>query len=161
MSVRYNEETDYIQIFNGSKWIDWKPANMKTVYLFKNGEFNIDYPYEFYHTGSTSITVSDGLLKISAPNNQESARADVTFKNINYTRFKKLVLKCAYVNGVTQNEQSVGKVIYNGGVNVKILSAGIHEYTIDNATITNGVLNLGAFDYWTHGTIHYSEIYLV
>lgn len=37
--MRWNPDTDYIQILKDNEWVDYKLAGLLTHYLFKNGEF--------------------------------------------------------------------------------------------------------------------------
>lgn len=37
-TVRYDSDSDVVQIKNGEEWIDWKIAGLKEVYLYNNGD---------------------------------------------------------------------------------------------------------------------------
>lgn len=88
MSVRYDPETDYIQIYNGFQWIDWMAAGLLFDGIFFSSDKGYNTPYlsgfdkisqsTGEHIASVSSTLnfaSDGSLMFSA---------SLTNKNENY-----------------------------------------------------------------------------
>lgn len=80
VSVRYNTESDYVQIYNGEKWFDWQSVGLIAfnVLTLSTAAWNRDFTnssYEFtiaggelhiknntYRSGSVSLTLPQGAF---------------------------------------------------------------------------------------------------
>ena len=104
-SVRYNETTDMVQIYDGNFWLDWKYGGLKAIYLYKNGEFNADL---------------FGTLEL--PSSAKEERNTITF-NENYINFVYNNTSAGYwqTAGFQSNKAfdvtDISKVVINYSVN--------------------------------------------
>ena len=98
MSVRYNAETDYVQVHNGTGWVDWLLANVQwDGYLYK---FGSGFYKDFIFSGGIE---ENGLWKVYAPgtekNGQES-QANITVvtsnKPIDVTKYSNVTMEFSY-----------------------------------------------------------------
>ena len=79
LSVRYNSDTDTVQISYNGTWNDWKAGNMQTVYLYDKGDECTDV------TGGWSVSTA----------NSSNGTASVT------KRSDKMTLYAPYVGGAS------------------------------------------------------------
>lgn len=83
-TVRYNEETDTVQIFNGIDWIDWKAGEQSRIDVYKS--FPNNAAWDFYNqNGTCSVSVADGNFIIS------TTRTDSQVDKFHYLWSKELV----------------------------------------------------------------------
>jgi len=73
LNVRYNEETDMVQIYFGGVWTDWKSANLQAAVLF-DGEYQNNFsmtPYSYGCANIYSVASSNyDYAKLKTPNAQ-------------------------------------------------------------------------------------------
>lgn len=64
--MRYNPDTDTVQIYYNDQWIDWKYANIQVINIFKNGQYNDDSSY-FGAVSGTSYSQSSYIIYSGEP----------------------------------------------------------------------------------------------
>lgn len=183
LNIRYNEDTDKVQLLFNGIWTDWKNGNMLKKYLYVSGNECSDltggYAVGYYSNHCTGAKVTnDNYLQINISGDKQYATyAWVTTKKLvnttGYTKIKakfytsKSTLKATlslsqqYVAGAQSN---VTNIAYPPVV-VKtdsLASTSQIEVEIDiSAYQGNYYVVFGARDCIETGSIYCSEIYLV
>lgn len=183
LNIRYNEDTDKVQLLFNGIWTDWKNGNMLKKYLYVSGnecgDLTGGYAVGYYSNHCTGAKVTnDNYLQINiSGDKQYNTYAWVTTKKLinttGYTKLKakfytsKATLKAAlslsqqYVAGAQSN---VTNIAYPAVV-VKtdsLASTSPIEVEIDiSAYQGNYYVVFGARDCVETGSIYCSEIYLI
>lgn len=73
LNIRYNADTDTVQIYYDGTWNDWKAGNMQTVYLYNNGDECTDVTGGWSvstansSNGTASVTKGSDKMTLYAP----------------------------------------------------------------------------------------------
>lgn len=98
--MRYNTETDMVEIYYNGQWNTWLHGTMQSYYLYKQGDYMYDrtggytsYAYRASHqtsinTGSPTLTYETSCMKIhmSVSNSIGSVYAEQKIDVTNYTK---------------------------------------------------------------------------
>lgn len=72
-NIKYNTDTDTIQIYYNGKWNDWKSGNMQTMYLYNSGDECSDVTGGWSvstansSNGAASVTKGSAKMTLYAP----------------------------------------------------------------------------------------------
>ena len=90
--IRYNEETDEIEVMVGGNWTFWKRGGFKDFYLVDNGNNNGNFKYTGPESASPTITTGDALT-LSAIYNNSGVQDGINFDSdlIDFTNYDTFV----------------------------------------------------------------------
>ena len=125
LNIKYNPDTDTIQIFYNGIWNNWKTAGLQTYYLYNLGEFVTDMDNGVYKT-------SEAAWNLSAFDNSESGlyipslgdldqKTIITNDIIDLSNYSALVIEYTY-----------GGTNYKKQVDISTISSGYIEAYISN-----------------------------
>ena len=168
LNIRYRKDTDYIQIYNGSDWIDYKKAGLSRTYLYINGDTKDSltggYTASGWNIGSVAATdptfASDNVVLDTngGPYVKSLATANmIDLTNISSIHFNIYTTKGS--NGVFYG-YSTSKTINDLSSFKKTGSTtnGYQEYILDVSAL-KGSYYILAFVYGDSGSGYVSEIW--
>lgn len=125
LNMKYNPDTDTIQIFYNGIWNDWKTGGLQTHYLYNLGEFVIDMANGVYMTSEAAWTLSvfantESGLYIPSLSNLEQ-KTIITNDIIDLSNYSALVIEYTY-----------GGTNYKKQVDISTISSGYIEAFIVN-----------------------------
>ena len=155
LSVRYNADTDTVQIYYNGTWTDWASANLQVINIFTNGNYANDCALA--GNDSTTYTVSN-YLQINCKPSGVFAGIMISIPNIidHIIAGKKLHIVCKLdkydsatlqliIDSATSSSHNSGKQV------TKTISTTMTEYVFDlkNCGFSNTYKNLyvGLYSY--------------
>lgn len=120
-SVRYDAETDMVQIkdTNGN-WHDWKTGNLKTLYLLKNGEVDLDltggittfatrYEGSSYSADTSAVVFEfrDDYIYINANTTNKTATVRPNLP-VDVTNYTKMYVEFKFITQITNGDTRIG-----------------------------------------------------
>lgn len=147
ISVRYNADTDHIQIHNGIEWIDWLSVGLLfDGYLYNRGI------YSEYFTGFTgNATVSNNADNINIKVGPLSGTnyAIVTSNEIDFSKFNKIQINAkSSVYDASSYYTDIQILDKNQNVVAqKRLSNSANTIEIDITNVTNGYIAIKSYLY--------------
>lgn len=132
--VRYNEQTDMIEIYYNGEWKEWKSASLQAFYLYKdgneivdvtNGWSNVKYDDKYYNPSLTTITKGASYIELTtySPN--------TTYENIG-------TIVLYTTNKVDLTEYSKIGIEYELNCNNLYTSRGCHLDVSSTTPVLNG-----------------------
>lgn len=137
MGVRYNTQTDKIEIFYNGMWNEWKIAGLQLAYLFDNGQFDETFGVINYHGSLLSNNIIATSLGEGIWVNALSAKANFSKLCFEYT----LDVGMKVQGGVCTSNATLPTIISTasgrGTVTISTLDAGIDEIKKIDMTLVN------------------------
>lgn len=154
LSVRYNADTDTIQVYYDGAWIDWAAARIQATVLFDGvggtglatdlitGFTQINASY------GTSYSVSNDYITMIGAGNNTSGTIQPRFRSANtidLTNYSKLIIECESVfsNGAPAVGFTASASTKPSTGNIITLSVGTNELDISSLS--------GAYYLWFDG----------
>lgn len=140
--MRYNSETDMIEICFNEKWIEWQIANLLDFKIYTNGYQNKTLTTDYstnWDRSQASVQLSGEYIKFTA--NANSNALIGTNESIDVTNFNKIYVEYATDSNSTKKIQSYDISSTNGNkyiwvrlvdYNGKIFGIGTSDSKTDN-----------------------------
>ena len=173
LTMRYNPDTDMVQIFYNGEWNDWKSGNMQTFYLYKDGEINTELDLSGYTWSTYSKTAPTKNLSnicVSLPSRTSGTTCSIfgTDDLIDLTKYKILGIEYSYKDTVYTLEVSV-EAVTSGYVFCALVSKNTSFHSmyigvdVDGKAITATSDLISSDDYSYSGTavsMYVTKMYL-
>ena len=127
LNVRYNSETDMVQIYFGGQWVNWKAGNLVTydnLCLLENVSITASSQFNEQHTAS-NLLVDNTETWISS-----TSTADFTITLPNICTINNLFLSSLYSSGYTYHDCTITVQVSTNGVTFE----SIGTYTLPALT---------------------------
>lgn len=136
LNVRYNEETDTLQIYFGGEWLDWKSANIQGYTLLKNGTIT-ENGYVAYSEAYAFSKFENGVIKVGSTNTSTCHFCFALKDQIAFGGYTKLIINVS-TYGKAINVYSITSLPTNyslpaGSTNIGVIyNAGTIEFDLTN-----------------------------
>ena len=151
LNVRYNEDTDTIQIYFGGKWLDWYSADMQIYALLRNGVIS-ESGYVSYSEENSFAKFENGVIKIGATNTVICHLAFALKEQIDLSQYTKLIINVStcskpisvrYANSLPTSynwpSTELGKIIQMGTIEFDLTEINSLAYIgFDNSNLDAG-----------------------
>lgn len=91
ISIRYNAETDYVQLLQGGAWQNWMRALLNKFYIIREGKCLVPF--------DGAVTEKNGYVEFLRPNDSGSPNGGSTIDQIDAVGYKKLSIVGAVSSG--------------------------------------------------------------
>ena len=91
LNVRYNEDTDIIQIYFGGEWLDWKSADIQGYALLRDGVIS-ESGYVSYPESKAFAKFENGVIKLGSTSKTNCYLAFALKEQINLSQYTKLII---------------------------------------------------------------------
>lgn len=102
-NIRYNIETDMVQLFNGTEWVDWKSGEQTNLICFPTDEHNIVFASNIGNTSGIkfSYDINSVQMSSSIPAGGTSRACylmSANGKNVDLSLYRKLIINASVNN---------------------------------------------------------------
>lgn len=152
LNMRYNAETDTVQIYYNGQWKDWKVGNMQDVYLYNYGEDNtvvtggwVAYAYRNSGASSTAkaptLTLNSNSMRIAISSSSWSKGAVFAENLIDLTDYTSIEVTIGGSSGFGDNDGTMYLNVatskqnnYEYETRKGMTSIGTHTFDISSLT---------------------------
>jgi hypothetical protein len=103
VNVRYNEETDCVQIYYNNKWNCWKSAGLQGFAIYSDGKFNVSITSNTEASTVYELSNNGGIAK-RAISSGESYYSNILTSAFDMTNYSKIILNVTRAQTLTDTD---------------------------------------------------------
>ena len=146
LTVRYNQETDMVQILVNGEWVDWAIGVTQEKYLIKNGFIN----GELVGTKFSLSTSISGNYCVVSPNNRAENTPNIARFNTKFKGYTKMYVTFAATTNANTEDYRIG---YSANDLVTDKNA-INTVSMDSSTVEQTkMLNISANEFYIYFSV--------